>query len=272
MLNEYNFEDIYIRHAIDENPHPTDYNMHIHSRCEIYFFISGEVEYLVEGSRYPLAENNLMIMRASESHTARIIESRKYERFAINFPSSYFNQIDSKNLLMQPFMDRPLGQGNLFTQKDMDMELVRKLFFEMMKDSSPEERKMILNTHLGMILYMIYSAFSSSPVDKRSPQSFSEGVISYINVHLFEEITVPSLAEHFFLSSSQFSRIFRRDIGSSPWEYILRKRLTAAREMLKKGLSAQSACYECGFTDYSSFYRSYIKYFHEAPAVTKIKI
>ena len=74
MLNEYNFENIYIRHAIDENPEPTHYNMHIHDRCEIYFFICGKVDYLVEGSIYPLDENSILIMRPSESHTAKILK------------------------------------------------------------------------------------------------------------------------------------------------------------------------------------------------------
>ena len=31
------------------------------------------------------------------------------------------------------------------------------------------------------------------------------------------------------------------------------------------GVSTQKASEECGFSDYSSFYRSYVKYFHESP-------
>lgn len=271
MLDEYNFEDIYIRHAIDENPMPNNDNMHLHSRCEIFFFISGHVDYLVEGSRYPLHENNLMIMRPSESHTARILDSTRYERFAINFPTSYLSQNDTKNLLMEPFMKRPLGKGNLFTQKDLDVEEIRKLFFEMMKKAPAEERKMILHTHLGIILYKIYAAFSLTGLEERTPSSFSERVIAYINAHLYEELTVSALSEHFFLSNSQFTRLFRRDVGSSPWEYILRKRLTAARELLKKGTSTQEASSQCGFSDYSSFYRAYTKYFKENPGSTRVK-
>lgn len=269
MIDEYNFEDIYIRHAIDEEPAPSNYKMHLHSRCEIYFFISGHVEYLVEGSCYPLHENNLMIMRPSESHTARIIDGSRYERFAVNFPENFCAQIDSKNLLMQPFMERPLGKGNLFTQKDMDMEEIKKLFFEMMKVTDSPERRMILYTHLGIILFKIFKAFSLTALEERSPATFSERVVSYINAHLFEEVTVSNLAEYFCLSSSQFTRLFKKDIGSSPWEYILRKRLTAARELLKKGSGTQSACSQCGFMDYSSFYRAYRKYFNEAPASTR---
>ncbi|MBQ8196233.1 MAG: AraC family ligand binding domain-containing protein, partial [Oscillospiraceae bacterium] len=75
MLKEYSFGDIYIRHAIDNSPDEKEFNMHIHDRCEIYFFISGNVEYLVEGSKYPLNENSLMIMRPAEAHSPKITGS-----------------------------------------------------------------------------------------------------------------------------------------------------------------------------------------------------
>mgnify|MGYP003290870489 FL=1 len=48
MLKEYSFEYIYIRHARDDEPDEKSFTMHIHDHCEIYFFISGDVEYLEE--------------------------------------------------------------------------------------------------------------------------------------------------------------------------------------------------------------------------------
>lgn len=76
MLNEYSSGNIYIRHAVDEFPNDNDFKMHIHDTCEIYYFISGKVEYIVEGSVYPLEANDLMIMAPSEAHRAKIISSK----------------------------------------------------------------------------------------------------------------------------------------------------------------------------------------------------
>ncbi|MBR1638042.1 MAG: helix-turn-helix transcriptional regulator [Treponema sp.] len=272
MLKEFDFEDIYIRHGLDENPEPTNHPMHIHSRCEIFFFISGNVDYLVEGSRYPLLPASVMIMRPSEAHTARILNNKKYERFAINFPTSFLSQIDSQNQLMKPFLERELGKDNFYSEMELDMQLVKKIFTSMIEANTEVERRFTIHTQLGMLLFMIYEAFlrRKNQVIENQPL-FSQKVIRYINEHLFEEITVTSLAEHFNLSASQFTRNFNKDVGSSPWEYILRKRLTAARELLKKGVTTQQACYDSGFTDYSSFYRSYVKYFKESPGESRRK-
>jgi AraC-like DNA-binding protein len=269
MLNEYNSGNLYIRHAIDESPRPTSFNMHIHERCEIYFFVSGSVEYLVEGSRYPLDENSLLIMRPAESHTARILDIRRYERYAVNFPVSYLSEFDIHNRLMKPFLDRPLGKDNLFTAPGLDTRLVKNLFEQMTTPREDYEKRISLGAQLPMLVYMIYRAYSERTSTLHKPTTLAERTIAYINNHLFEEICVSSIARHFNLSTSQFSRMFKQSIGSSPWEYILQKRLAAARELLLKGVSTQETCTASGFGDYSAFYRAYTKYLHESPRETR---
>ena len=120
----------------------------------------------------------------------------------------------------------------------------------------------------GMILFLLQKAFSEKQKSEQKSQTISERAIKYVNKHLFEEITVCSIADHFNLSTSQLTRIFKNNVGSSPWEYILRKRLTAAKEMISNGKTSQDACFECGFSDYSSFYRAYAKYFKNSSFTT----
>lgn len=265
MLNEYSFNDVYIRHAIDACPDDRDFTMHIHEQCEIYFFLSGKVEYLVEGSKYSLDEKSLLIMRPAESHKPKIIEGIRYERYAVNFPISFADLIDPQGRLMSAFRERPLGKDNLLTASELDMSLVNKLFYEMCRDSDDYDKRLTITTHLFTLLDMINRAFSQKGTVEHKPQSVAERIVMYVNSHLFEELSVPMLAQHFYLSPSQFSRVFRQATGAAPWEYITKKRLTAAKEKIRNGDSAQSACEGCGFGDYSSFYRAYTKYFGCAP-------
>ncbi len=268
MLNEYSFGDIYIRHAVDDCPDDKYFTMHIHEQCEIYFFISGSVDYLVEGSRYILDENSLMIMRPAESHKARIKGSDRYERYAVNFPLSFAGSIDPQGRLVNAFTGRTLGKNNMLDASEIDMKLVEKLFAEMCKnDSDDYDRMLTIKTHLLILLDMINRAYNEKEKTEHKPQSTAERIVAYVNNHLFEEISVPKLAEHFYLSPSQFSRVFRQATGAAPWEYITKKRLTAAKEKIRSGISAQSAAESCGFGDYSAFYRAYTKHFGCAPTV-----
>lgn len=267
MLNECSLGDVYIRHAIDNEPDDREFTMHIHEHCEIYFFVSGDVEYLVEGSKYPLTENSLIIMRPAESHKPKIIGQGRYERYAINFPVSFAEVIDPKGRLTKAFTERELGQSNMFSSSELDMVLVKKLFSEMCSGNDDYSRQLTLKTHLFMLLDMIDRAYSVKGKEQ-DPRTAAEDIIMYVNAHLFEDISVPELAKHFYLSPSQFSRVFRQATGAAPWEYITKKRLTAAKEMLRSGASAQSVSESCGFKDYSVFYRAYIKFFGCTPKRT----
>lgn len=265
MLNEYRFRDIYIRHAVDECPDDRCFSMHIHEQCEIYFFRSGDVEYLVEGSKYSLAEGSLMIMRPAESHTPKIIGNSRYERYALNFPISFACSVDPESRLMKPFIDRPLGKNNMYGTAEIDMKIVSRLFEEMCYDGDDYDKQLTINTHLFILLDMISRAFNAKEASEHKPQNVSECIVMYVNNHLFEELSIPKLAKHFYFSPSQFSRVFRQATGAAPWEYITKKRLTAAKEKIRSGHSAQNACEACGFKDYSVFYRAYIKHFGCAP-------
>lgn len=269
MLNEYFFDNIIIRHAVDENPDDTNFRMHIHDRCEIYFLVSGNVEYLVEGSKYPLKKKELMIMRPAEAHMPKIVGKEIYERYAINFPLGFLKSIDPEGRLTTPFTERTLGDNNRLTELEMDMALVEKMFFEMTSGDDEYEKRLTVKTHLPILLDMISRAYSQKAGLKDASKNSHRKIVMYVNNHLFDDISVPDMAKYFFLSQSQFNRVFKQATGATPWEYITRKRLTAAKEKIRNGLSAQAASEECGFKDYSAFYRAYTKCFGCAPTSKK---
>lgn len=271
ILREFSSEGLYMRYAVDELPDDGDFIMHVHEQCEIYYFVSGNAEYLVEGSRYPLEAGSILIMRPAESHRVKIISREKYERYAVNFSVSLIDIIDPRHLLLNAFFDRPLGRGNLYLPEEFETENIHGLFAEMCGESgcpkSDYEKRLNILTGLFSLLGLINKIFTNRRVsDYLPPQSASEKIVSYVNAHLFDKLSVPMLAEHFFLSASQFSRIFKQATGAAPWEYITIKRLTAAREKIRGGISVRNAAESCGFGDHSAFYRAYVKHFGCAPS------
>lgn len=266
FLREYDSEDLYARHAIDQKPNDKYFMMHVHERCEIYYFVSGNAEYLVEGARYQLEPGSILIMRPSESHRPKILGSGKYERYAINFSISILDHVDPRRQLMKAFFDRPLGRGNLYLPAEFEGVNVQKIFTELFDGADDYENRLRILTSLMQLLSMINKAFlNRGSTEYLSPQSTAEKMVSYVNTHLFDELSVPTLAELFYLSNSQFSRLFKQATGAAPWEYVTIKRLTAAREKIRSGMAAHSAGESCGFGDYSAFYRAYVKYFGYSP-------
>lgn len=58
-------------------------------------------------------------------------------------------------------------------------------------------------------------------------------------------------------TSAQLTRGFRRYVGTSPHEYVIRWRLAAAAELLDAGRSVSEVCYRAGFENLSHFCRTF---------------
>lgn len=259
FLNESDRDGLYIRHAVDEAPDSRGVEPHIHDRCEVFYFLAGNARYLVEGSVYPLERGSLLIMRPGEAHCIRFLSGERYERYAVNFPLSLFDSFDPERRLMRPYTDRPLGRGNLYLLPGLE-EVFRELCYY---QGDGYGRTLLFTARLAWLMDMLGRQSTGSPA---AGPTLSEQLVRYVNDRLCEEITVERLAEHFFLSTSQFSRLFKDATGASPWAYITAKRLIRARELLQGGESAKKAAEKCGFNDYSVFYRAYVKRFGEKPS------
>lgn len=263
---DYGDTSLDFHHTIDRHPNDADFTMHVHERFEIFFFIAGEANYLVEGSKYPLDPGSLLVMRPTETHKIKILADKPYDRYSLHFSSSLLDVIDPEHHLLTPFNARPLGQHNLYRPSDFKGEQPLELFEAMCAPVLEHScRRLEVLTHLYPLLGTINHAFHQKQKEQTTTRSISEEIIDYINLHLFDELSLDFLASRFFRSTSQISRLFKQATGSSVWEYITIKRLMAAREKIRSGMSIGIVCQECGFHDYSCFYRAYTQRFGISP-------
>ena len=266
VIYEASFPNLSICHSLDLHPQKNDFPMHVHNHNEIFVFVSGHASYLVEGSEYPLSMGSLLTIRESESHAINFLSDEPYERFVINFSPSVISDIDPERKLLTPFYDRELGVGNLYETGDLPNTSALSYLKAMCSQSSdPYEKRIALVSHLLPLLHDISRAFKSKSSVTDEQALLSVRIISYVNDHLFEPITTPDVAKHFYMSVSQLERIFKRATHSSVWHYVTVKRLAAARAKIESGYSSTAACAECGFGDYSAFYRAYVKEYGAPP-------
>lgn len=259
----YRDDEIYSHHTVDESPVPEVFQMHAHEWMEIIYMVSCKGSYLVEGSQYELQPGDILIMRAAETHKLVISPDEPYERIAIHFSPSLLDSVPGGEQLLKPFLDRPLGQNNLYRGEERLRAAFMGFDFEGVRNV-----RLNLVSRLQLFLTVLNAVY-----DKRSSQAypvdngFQGQLVAYVNEHLFEDISLQSIADAFYRSRSQISRVFRQATGSPLWEYVTIKRLLAAQAMLQRGESASSACVSCGFSDYSSFFRAYRSYFKHSPKV-----
>jgi AraC-like DNA-binding protein len=73
--------------------------------------------------------------------------------------------------------------------------------------------------------------------------------------------SVAARARDVGLTSTKLTRAFRRYVGASPHEYVLRWRLAVAAELIDAGAGVTETCYRAGFDNLSHFCRTFQRTF-----------
>ena len=79
-----------------------------------------------------------------------------------------------------------------------------------------------------------------------------------LKFHLDGEITISQLASECSLSLSHFAHAFRQTFGEPPYRWLVHRRVEMAQELMTHtGLSLAEIALRCGFSDQTSFTRSF---------------
>jgi AraC-like DNA-binding protein len=82
-----------------------------------------------------------------------------------------------------------------------------------------------------------------------------------------EPLDVPALAQAAFASPGHFNRSFKRAFGETPHQYLLRRRIERAKELLRgTDLGVTDVCFEVGFSSLGSFSTAFRAIVGEPPS------
>ncbi len=266
-LYTYKDKDFFLSHSIDKFPNADSFTMHTHTTTEIYFFVGGKGIFHIEGSAYPLESGDMLIMHPSESHYIEIDPSLPYERKVLNFNSEVFVPIDPENLLMKAVLNRKSGKFNIYRAKDFQGGSCEH-YWKTMMSREGDTRLNILSGLIPMLgeIYRIYN--TNVTAEDTEPDTIEYQIIRYVNGNLAKPISLDEICNRYYISKSQLCRLFKKATGTTVWQYITIKRLVKAHQMLLAGESPTHVYARCGFNDYSTFYRAYLRQYGVAPNKT----
>ena len=217
-------------------------------------------------------------MRDGEAHTVHPDSSVPYDRISINFSREFL--AGSETILDALFCHRELGKENMYLPNEDSRNLIAQCMKRICEEERGAQMGNRLLAYLQVILFELFRAKSDRASNGALPQDLAvtgvssplmRKVLTYINNNLTTITSLDVLEQKFFFSKSHINRVFKESTGSSVWGYIVLKRLLLARTMLQEGKQATLVASECGFGDYSSFYRQFKEHFGISPIEARKK-
>lgn len=274
VMTAENFEIHHSRDAYADYPLGTfsenPVSLHHHDYYEIFFFISGEVTYKVEENTYVLRPGDLLLISPSELHQPLFSYADGfYERIVLWITPGFLEKISLADEPLSSCFNRPAH--NLLRLTDRQKTKIWQCLDRLVEavQTPPIYANTLCHSYLLQLFCLIngYAADANNfepPIQECS--KLVADVIHYIEKHLSDELSIETLARHFFVSSSYLMAEFKSDIGVSLHQYIIQKRLISARQLIQNGVSISDAALSAGFCDYSSFYRAFLKNYGLSPS------
>lgn len=244
-------------------------SLHYHDHYEAFFAVSGDILYNVEGYTYRMEPGHLLLIPPCRLHQPCIHSGHCSERIALRFSQELPEKLNGKdhNIQWSGTENLPVQQYCLEEPQCQEMKtLLQKLLCEDKGNAYGKETVI----HALLTCFFVLLARAKLQQGKAKPEKSEmtatvREMAEYIEKNYKNPVTSRQLEKQFLKNYSQLSKEFKEEVGGSPYQYLLLKRLLNAEKLLKEGIPPRTAAEESGFSDYSNFFRQFRTMYGCAP-------
>jgi AraC-like DNA-binding protein len=244
---------------------------HTHNYYEFYFFLGGDVSIYIEGIPYSLKPGDMILIPPGLHHHVFVHNpDLPYQRIVFWISQKYANRLSELSLDYGYLAKHVIENKRYIYHYDLiefntiqskAFQLIDEIHFE--RFGKDTKVSLLVNDLILNVNRTVYE--QENPNAPREEQRLYQNIISYIENHLEEPLSLDLLANEFYVSKYHIAHVFKENIGLSVHQYISKKRLALSRDAILSNVPISDAYLRCGFGDYSSFFRAFKKEYGVSP-------
>lgn len=226
----------------------------------LMYIKQGSIDICINNNHYLAHEGQIVFIDCYKTHyysatTEAVVEWLHFDGICAK---EYFLMITGNTNFVFSVKDSFIFQKNL------------SKIYTLFNENKPIKEALISQYIISMLTTLIIKYEHKEIASSTS--YMIEDAISYINENITLSISLTTLASHASLSPYYFTRVFKKETGFTPYQYILYTRINHAKFLLKNTeLSIKEICFHCGFSSESSFCTSFKKWVSMTPTDYRIQ-
>ncbi|WP_304975925.1 AraC family transcriptional regulator [uncultured Acetatifactor sp.] len=234
---------------------------------KIFFPMSGSKKFHIDNHVYDVNFNELFFINSREWHYfSHFDEEEEHERFVIFIYPAYLKAASSSKTELTdcfPYKSSLSAHNIALSTKEKE-----RFLYYIHRLSSPENYGSdILDYALFLELMVFLNRIvlqhhddAAAPANTLNLHNKTVAeILSYLDAHITEDVSINTLAGYFFLSPSYLCKTFKRITGTTIHKYITAQRITLAKDYLSEGYPIIEVGAMCGFNDYNAFLKAFSK-------------
>lgn len=254
-----------------DDTHISKMNDHTHNYYEFYFFMGGEVSIEIGGKASALKPGDMILIPPGVKHHINLLNTElPYQRIVFWISQDYCRQLmqisSDYGYLMQHVS---ITKKYIYHYDVIEFNAIKSKVFQILEEihfdrfGKSAKISLCINDLLLHVNRTIYE--QEHPATPKEELSLYENLISFIEGHLEEDLSLDQLANEFFVNKYHIAHVFKENLGMSVHQYITKKRLAQCKDAILNNADIMEASLQCGFSDYSSFYRAFKKEYGSSP-------
>ena len=230
--------------VLDLRSYSDETQEHHHDYHQLVLPIEGNMAISIDGREGEVSASELALVGAGKNH--RFSGSDRNRFIVADVPSALAPELERLPSFIH--LDPALAQYVSFLhQQLLAQELV-----------PASERQMLL-----LLIQLLKERFGDRlRLDRRI-----EAVRDYLDHHFQKPLTQAQLAAVANLGPRQLGELFRRDLGMTPHQYLIEKRMQHAWQLLARGdLQVQQVAERVGYSNLAAFSDRFRRHFGRSPA------
>ncbi len=242
-------------------------SLHTHEFHELVVVTGGAGRHVMTGDEYPLAEGDVLLIRGKAAHGYAEADALTYVNVlfdpkALRLHTGDLRRVPGYHVLFR--VEPKLRgvhklKGCLKLSPDQLAETSRLIALTEAElvEKSPGYKYMAV-AHLMQMIGHLSRCHSRDEEPERRPRLRMGEVLSHIDKHYDEPITVDALCEIADMSESSLARTFHDVVGRPPMDYVIRVRVGKAADLLRPSRHrVTEVAFRCGFSDSNYFSRRF---------------
>jgi len=203
----------------------------------LIYVISGKMELVYGDQTITVSENEAFLIDFRKPHNYRAITDR-LEKWEMIFNGN----------AAEAFYDLIVNQwGYVFKVKGLVKGVMDRIMEELGKPLTDDFELSLLLNNLFTYILKDHQLKMSESIKK---------ALQYMYEYSYEPLQIQEIADYVGLSRSYFSRLFTKETGQTPYEYLLEVRINRAKQMLAlDDVPVAYVAEQCGFVNTSHFNR-----------------
>lgn len=209
---------------------------HWHEELELCFLERGRLTLHLLNASYPMEEGDFYFLNANRLHSLTSDTEEPCIFLSAVFSPSLLSGAASPTIqtkYIRPYLTE--GPDVIFLRRDPEgKKVLREAMLSMLQGLDGAELRFTAALS-GVFLSIREESLPGAPRLRREEEKRVKDMLSWLNRRLSEKISMKDLASDMGLSLRECQRCFSKYLKLSPSEYLLRRRITIAGELLSSG-------------------------------------